>query len=526
MTEAAGTYATDLVPVSFEFRQELSSNEAVYVLGDRPELGGNDMRRAVQLDSTMYPNWQAQIALPRGSTVTFRYVVRDELPGEIGDASNGEYVSSPQTVIVGGDPVLVDRTYRARLSMVEPVLHWEDAEGQSGTAAMQVVSDGRTENELTFAAGVEGTAPGAVNWWIEDARSGARVPSEGVFHTGMTDQLVQDGEVFTWDPGATAVSPPRLDADGERLRIYSVPLNRNRAFQVYLPRGYDSHPDRRYPVLYFQDGQMMFDGLNGKNWHVDDNATDAIARGEMEEAILVANWYVNRFADYVEPERGHHSDKYLEFLADELKPYIDANYRTETDSEHTGLVGSSLGANVSMYGAWTRPDTYGLVGALSGSWWTSVMPNWGRTQARSELHRVWMDSGDAGQSYDGMWGTVSMRNALIGRTVEPFDLSGTVHHTVVPNATHSEVHWAQRVDDVMSYLLPAAAVETSFDELDGGCAADIAPPFGEVSISDIQMFLLGFSQGDAVADLAADYGTFDLNDAYAFIESFVSGCAQ
>ena len=56
--------------------------------------------------------------------------------------------------------------------------------------------------------------------------------------------------------------------------------------------------------------------------------------------------------------------------SDELKPEIDRRYRTFADRAHTAIVGSSLGGLVSLDAGVTRPEVFGLIGALSPStWW-------------------------------------------------------------------------------------------------------------------------------------------------------------
>ena len=84
----------------------------------------------------------------------------------------------------------------------------------------------------------------------------------------------------------------------ERLRIETFPSRflgtSNRTVQIYLPPAYDREPNRRYPVLYLQDGQNVFSSAGTNiafgwgSWELDKTA-DALRRdGKMREIILVA----------------------------------------------------------------------------------------------------------------------------------------------------------------------------------------------------------------------------------------------
>src|SRR6266851_4715238 len=59
---------------------------------------------------------------------------------------------------------------------------------------------------------------------------------------------------------------------------------------VHLPPGYGQQGDRRYPVLYLQDGQNLFDpstAFLGQEWFVDETADALIDSGEIEPLIIV-----------------------------------------------------------------------------------------------------------------------------------------------------------------------------------------------------------------------------------------------
>ncbi len=109
-------------------------------------------------------------------------------------------------------------------------------------------------------------------------------------------------------------------------------------FIVYLPPMYDEQPDRRFPVLYMQDGQNLFDPetcfLQGNYWHMGETADHLTGTGEIEPLIIVGiyNSGEHRIDEYtpVKDRRlgGGEADGYGQMIVEELKPFVDQTYRT------------------------------------------------------------------------------------------------------------------------------------------------------------------------------------------------------
>ena len=160
---------------------------------------------------------------------------------------------------------------------------------------------------------------------------------------------------------------------------FEIPqLIKTRRITALLPYDYD-HSDKRYPVLYLQDGQNLFDDFAPfGNWGIDKKLAQLVEAG-MGDIIIVA-------IDHAEEERieeftpAHptklgrgEGKKYVRFLADTLKPYIDRNFRTLPEKEFTGIGGSSMGGLISIYAALMYPEVYSRILLFSPSLW--VDPN-------------------------------------------------------------------------------------------------------------------------------------------------------
>jgi enterochelin esterase-like enzyme len=149
----------------------------------------------------------------------------------------------------------------------------------------------------------------------------------------------------------------------------------------------------------------------------------------------------------------------LRFLVEELKPRVDAAYRTRTEREHTALVGSSLGGLVSLYAGIAAWRTFGLVAGLSPvvQWGDHDLERRYQTAAAAELPlRMWIDMGtaevpaDAGASQALVDELRRFRDVLLARGYQ----SGQTLQTVeAQGAAHDERAWSRRLPDALRFLL-------------------------------------------------------------------------
>ena len=249
-------------------------------------------------------------------------------------------------------------------------------------------------------------------------------------------------------------------------RFHSQFLRADRDVLVFLPPGYDAGGRRRYPVLYLQDGQNLFDGatsfLPGQEWRMDETATDLIARGVIEPLIIVgvSNAGNDRIEEYtptraragVAQGRGGGAAAYGRMLTEELKPYIDRHYRTRTDAAHTGLGGSSLGGLVALWLGLRYPQTFGRLACLSTSaWWDdrAVVRQIRALPDRLPL-RVWLDIGTA-EDADSVAAVRDLRDALAAKG---WQSGKDLFYFEAPGAQHNEAAWAARVGPMLTFLFP------------------------------------------------------------------------
>lgn len=262
---------------------------------------------------------------------------------------------------------------------------------------------------------------------------------------------------------------PEKRAPHPRLRLHrafhSRYLHDSRDVIVYLPPGYDHHPEHAYPVLYMHDGQNLFDPetsfIRGRTWQVREHADAAIEAGEVEPLVIVGiyNTGDRRLAEYTHERDwqrgGGEAAKYGRLIVEELMPFIASHYRVRTDRASTGLGGSSLGGLVTLYLGLRYPQHFGKLAVLSPSVWWNHKSILGYLNERApeiwERPRLWLDVGE----HEGRR-TLQDAEHLARRLKANGWVAGeTLHFERVPDATHDEPSWARRVRPMLRFLFPA-----------------------------------------------------------------------
>jgi len=251
--------------------------------------------------------------------------------------------------------------------------------------------------------------------------------------------------------------------------FHSKILNNDRDVVIYLPPGYESNKNKRYPILYLHDGQNLFDGatsfIPGREWRVDETAQTLITAGRIEPLIVVGIYNAGkaRIDEYTPAadekyKMGGKADLYGRMLVEELKPFIDATYRTRKDAGHTGLGGSSLGGIVSMYLALKYPDVFGRVAVVSPSVWfaNKQIVHYAEGLKRKPKIRIWLDMGtkEGSTAKDAQAAVVDAR--LLEETLRKkgWKTGKDLSYFEAEGAEHNETAWAARVGPLLEFLFP------------------------------------------------------------------------
>lgn len=282
----------------------------------------------------------------------------------------------------------------------------------------------------------------------------------------LDDTTWSKGPNYDGRLGAVNEVAPRFFRDaGEWTRRWptftSTLLGNTRGIYVYLPPTYLENTAARMPVVYMHDGQNLFDpnaAFGGVSWGVPQTMDAAANDGRFREAIVVGaeNAGGARISEYTPTADpmygGGNGELYLRMLVEELKPRVDAELRTKPSREDTVLIGSSLGGLISSHAGVRKADTFGLIGAMSPSvWWDNrVLLTTVSQTSTSRPIRVYLDSGDSGNSNDGVSDT---RDLAAAYRALGYAEGSTLKHVVQPGATHTEAAWASRLPGALEFLL-------------------------------------------------------------------------
>jgi len=262
-----------------------------------------------------------------------------------------------------------------------------------------------------------------------------------------------------------------------------------RNIDIWLPANYDAK--KKYAVLYMHDGQNLYDAnttWNHQSWDVDDVLTKLIQTQVIQDVLVVGIWngQQSRHAEYF-PQKPHEgllpvekdsitaelqraartqegftpkSDKYLQFLVQELKPYIDSAYSTYTDKAHTFIAGSSMGGLISLYAICEYPQVFGGAACFSTHWPgifradNNPVPDAFVKYLSNHLpdpisHRFYFDYGD--QGLDALYPPLQSKVDAVMKAKGFSEKSWITRY--FPGENHSEQAWNKRLQIPMLFLL-------------------------------------------------------------------------
>jgi len=231
-------------------------------------------------------------------------------------------------------------------------------------------------------------------------------------------------------------------------------LNRDRTVRVYLPPDYQQS-NKRYPVLYMHDGQNLFDEATAYSgeWRVDKSLNLMAHHQELELIVVgIDNGKQHRITELSawdhETYGKAEGQLYLDFIVQQLIPHVNQHYRTISDREYTGIMGSSMGGLMSHFAIHRYPQVFSKAGILSPSFWYShevfsftrqqpipadsrlyfLMGNEEDKAMVDDMHHMVNQIADAGHPYCN----------LVSKTV--------------PGRGHSESFWAEEFPKAVKWL--------------------------------------------------------------------------
>ncbi|MDF2434126.1 MAG: hypothetical protein JWP44_3757, partial [Mucilaginibacter sp.] len=219
---------------------------------------------------------------------------------------------------------------------------------------------------------------------------------------------------------------------------------------VWLPPSYNKSPGKRFPVLYAHDGQNVFipNSIYSGEWRLDETADSLMRLGKIQEFIIVAiDNTKDRWEEYSGTPKGI---AYINFIVNNLKPFIDKNYRTKPDRANTAAIGSSMGGLISFYMVWLHPDVFSKAACLSSGFTYDdghIIDKVAASSKKIPGTRLYLDCGD--QDLDKYFLDDNNRMyQLLDKNHPEIKL----RYKVFEGAAHNEYAWAKRLPDPLTYL--------------------------------------------------------------------------
>ena len=256
-----------------------------------------------------------------------------------------------------------------------------------------------------------------------------------------------------------------------------------RNVDVWLPPRYALEDGGRFPVIYMHDGQNLFDSRTayaGVDWGIDEAMVRLARDGTTGEAIVVGIWNTGRrFQEYMPqklpavPKKALESpgeagarpadagtaqevplsDAYLSFIVKELKPFVDATYRTLPARQSTYVMGSSMGGLISLYALCEYPETFGGAGCLSTHWPAdegAMLDYLRKALPRPGRHKIYFDYGT--ETLDASYEVYQVQVDEVMRSAGYTEGSDWITRCFA-GAEHSERAWRERVHIPLAFLL-------------------------------------------------------------------------
>lgn len=266
-------------------------------------------------------------------------------------------------------------------------------------------------------------------------------------------------------------------AELETHRDLNKPGLTRRRVDVWLPEEYHENPSQRFPVLYIQDGQMVFDQFHnhGGGWKVHQAISKLAEEGKITAPIVVAiPSTVDRKFEYLPSKAlaypgGREAfeqttkdefslsqqkmcEQYLQWLVETLKPAMDQRYRTLPEMQNTALMGSSLGAMLSLYLLCEFPQVFSKAACLSTHWpilGEGMLAYLAENLPQPVSHKLYFDHGSEGLDRDYAPWQVKVDDLL---REKGYQEGKDFASWSFPGEDHTTTAWANRVHIPLTFL--------------------------------------------------------------------------
>jgi len=235
---------------------------------------------------------------------------------------------------------------------------------------------------------------------------------------------------------------------------FEIPqLNKTRKIWALLPHDYDNSSES-YPVMYLQDAQNLFnETAEFGNWEIDKKLA-VMSEYKIGKIIIIAIEHAeeDRIKEYNVGKtvlgKGQ-GKKYIRFVTDTLKPYVDSHFRTKKEREFTGIGGSSMGGLVSIFSGLRNPEVYGKLMIFSPSLWVIQDLKIKLKKTNAEDTKIYLYAG-GDESATMIEHTKKLREDLIDS--EFIKDKSKINLSINRQGKHSETYWSDEFPKAIEWL--------------------------------------------------------------------------
>lgn len=237
---------------------------------------------------------------------------------------------------------------------------------------------------------------------------------------------------------------------------YEIPqLGRKRRISALLPFDY-YESEKRYPVLYLNDGQNLFnESAPFGNWAIDKELEALAARGRGDIIVITIDHggedRITEYLPYFNPKFGKGEGVlYLRFLKETLMPYVNLNYRTLTSRAYTGIGGSSMGGLISLFAGLNYQDVFGKLLVFSPSLWIAPKIFQQAENFSPELPvHMYLYAGGR-ESPNHIKNVMRFKDTLLSGSKDYHNID--FHLRLNPEGTHNEFFWRREFGKAVEWL--------------------------------------------------------------------------
>ncbi|MCS6930319.1 MAG: alpha/beta hydrolase-fold protein [Saprospiraceae bacterium] len=315
------------------------------------------------------------------------------------------------------------------------------------------------------------------NWSIAEGNNTGEYPAVHLFyynggaqtiHVDVSSWRVSNQSVFNGDKKGTVAV---IDDN-----FFMPQLNRTRRIYAYLPPNYYASAGKRYPVLYMQDGQTLFQKSvhQSEEWEIDESIDRLVGDGHYGCIVIgIESSGVNQMNEYspwfnTTYGGGGQGSSYVNFIVNTLKPFIDLHFRTKSDRECTAIGGSDFGALISFYGAMEFQHVFSKALLFSPAFWFAGIPLQNYVLAKGKRNSMKMYFLIGGQ--EPLYVRDNLINVING--LRSVGFSDSEIALEVPSEGRASISfWQKRFPHAFSWLFPLPSTTSSQVELDNSAVS-------------------------------------------------------